>query len=259
MANDFYSQDAGEEEYARLNEQEAELYYHEQELYESEKQKMTNNMTFWESVKKTDPKRVKPITGKQYKGNSPQPYYLVERMTEQFGMCGLGWGINIINERMERLTETDVLNVAVVEIWYMLGDKRGCITQIGQTKACYKTAAGGMMIDEDAPKKSVTDAMTKCMSYLGFAGDIFSGQWDDSKYVSEITKEFNKQSPAPNLQPPPFGATEQADCIKFMNECADMDALKGVFGGAYKRGNDLQKKTLSDVYNAKKLLLEKAV
>jgi hypothetical protein len=32
--------------------------------------------------------------------------------------------------------------------------------------------------------------MTKCMSYLGFAGDIFSGQWDDSKYVQELTKEF---------------------------------------------------------------------
>jgi hypothetical protein len=159
----------------------------------------TDNMKFWDSVKKTDPKRVKAITGKQYKGNSPQPYYLVERMTEQFGMCGIGWGLNIINERMERLTETDVLHVAVVEIWYVYGDKKGSISQIGQTKACYKKADGGMMIDEDAPKKSVTDAMTKCMSYLGFAGDIFSGQWDDSKYVQGLNNEFNgKLSPKPS-------------------------------------------------------------
>lgn len=215
---------------------------------------MTNeNMKFWESVKKTDPKRVKPITGKQYKGNSPQPYYLVERMTEQFGMCGIGWGLNIINERMERLTDTDILHVAVVEIWYVLGDKKGSISQIGQTKACYKTAAGGMMIDEDAPKKSVTDAMTKCMSYLGFAGDIFSGQWDDSKYVQELTQEFNKPKP-----PPPLSQDEIALCITAMNGCTDYEALKGIFGGAFKRSNDLQKKTLTDVYSAKKLLLEKA-
>ena len=153
---------------------------------------MTNeNMKFWESVKKTDPNRVKPITGKQYKGNSPQPYYLVERMTDAFGMCGIGWGLNIINERMERLTDTDVLHVAVVELWYVYGDKKGSITQIGQTKACYKTSSGSLLVDEDAPKKSITDAMTKCMSYLGFAGDIFSGQWDDSKYVQQLTKEFN--------------------------------------------------------------------
>ena len=154
---------------------------------------INENMEFWQSVKKTDPKRVKPITGKPYQGNSPQPYYLVERMTEQFGMCGIGWGINIISERMERLTETDVLHIAVIELWYIHCDKRGSISQIGQTKACYLTNANKMMIDEDAPKKSVTDAMTKCMSYLGFAGDIFSGLWDDSKYVNELKQDFNQQ------------------------------------------------------------------
>jgi hypothetical protein len=148
-------------------------------------------------VKKTDPKRVKPITGKQYRGNSPQPYYLVERMTEEFGMCGIGWGLNILNERMERLTDTDVLHVAVVELWYVLDGKKGSITQVGQTKAAYKTKDGGILVDEDAPKKSVTDALTKCMSYLGFAGDIFSGQWDDSKYVQELTKEFAEQTVTP--------------------------------------------------------------
>jgi hypothetical protein len=161
----------------------------------------TNNMEFWERVKKTDPKRVKAITGKQYKGNSPQPYYLVERMTQEFGMCGIGWGLNIINERMERLSDTDVLHVAVVELWYVKGERKGSITQIGQTKAAYKKSGENyIVVDEDAPKKSVTDAMTKCMSYLGFAGDIFSGQWDDSKYVQELNKEFS-QDPAIDTKP----------------------------------------------------------
>ncbi len=216
-------------------------------------------MQFWESVKKTDPKRVKPITGKQYQGNSPQPYYLVERMTESFGMCGIGWGLNIINERMERLSDSDVLHVAVIELWYVHGDKKGSITQIGQTKAAYQTKDNRLMIDEDAPKKSVTDAMTKCMSYLGFAGDIFSGQWDDSKYVNELKQEFAKPikpSPAPNLQPPPLSTQEQSDCIRFMNECTDIVSLKGVFGGVWPRCNEQQKKILTDIYNAKKALLE---
>lgn len=187
---------------------------------------MTNqNMTFWNQVKKTDPNRVKPITGKQYKGNSPQPYYLVERMTEAFGMCGIGWGLNIINERMERLTDTDVLHVAVVEIWYKHNDIKGSITQIGQTKACYKTSSGSILVDEDAPKKSVTDAMTKCMSYLGFAGDIFSGQWDDSKYVQSLNNEFNQpKQPVFNL----------SDAKKAIGLCSDMDALKKSFASAWK-------------------------
>lgn len=180
------------------------------------------NMKFWESVKKTDPNRVKPITGKQYKGNSPQPYYLVERMTESFGMCGIGWGLNIINERMERLTDTDVLHVAVVELWYVHESKKGSITQIGQTKACYKTSTGSMLVDEDAPKKSVTDAMTKCMSYLGFAGDIFSGQWDDSKYVQELSNEFNKKS-----------SFDMDEAKKKLGVCKTLDDLKKAFGALW--------------------------
>src|SRR5690606_23121177 len=132
--------------------------------------------------------------------NSPQPYYLVERMTEEFGMCGIGWGIEILSERMERLTDTDILHVAVIQLWYVHGGKRGTIQQVGQTKAAYQTSKGSIMIDEDAPKKSVTDAMTKCMSYLGFSGDIFSGHWDDSKYVQAITEEFRQAEAAKQAQ-----------------------------------------------------------
>jgi hypothetical protein len=49
------------------------------------------------------------------------------------------------------------------------------------------------MVDEDAPKKSVTDGMVKCLSMLGFAGDIFSGQWDDSKYVQWAGEETRRR------------------------------------------------------------------
>jgi hypothetical protein len=67
-----------------------------------------------------------------------------------------------------------------------------------------------------------------------------------------------KVSAAPNLQPPALSEKESADCIAAMNGCTDLEALKGIFGGAYKRANDMQKKILTDVYNAKKSLLEKA-
>ncbi len=152
---------------------------------------MTNtNRALWDRVCMTDPKAVKEITGKQYKGNSPKPYWIVERLTEEFGPCGIGWGFTIANERMERLSEDDVLHVAVVDFWYVLGEKSGHIQQVGQTKATYKSSAGKLIVDEDAPKKSVTDALVKCASYIGFAGDIFAGRWDDSKYVAQANAEY---------------------------------------------------------------------
>lgn len=151
---------------------------------------MNNNKALWNRSFTTDPKAVKPITGKQYQGNSPKPYWIVERLTDEFGPCGIGWGFTILNERFERFSDTDALHVAVLRLWYVLDDKRGELEQIGQTKASYTTSKGAFMVDEDAPKKSVTDALVKCASYLGFAGDIFSGRWDDSKYVAEAAAEW---------------------------------------------------------------------
>lgn len=149
-----------------------------------------NTKQLWNKVCMTDPKAVKPITGKQYSGNSPKPYWIVERLTDEFGPCGIGWGFTILSERFERFSDTDTLHVAVVRLWYVLDGQRGELEQVGQTKASYVTSKGSFMLDEDAPKKSVTDALVKCASYLGFAGDIFSGRWDDSKYVAEAAAEW---------------------------------------------------------------------
>ena len=147
-----------------------------------------DNMELWRSVCVTDPRAVKPITGKQYKGNSPKPYWVIQRATEVFGPCGMGWGVQILSERFERFGD-EALHIAHVKVWYLKDGKRCEIEQMGQTRAAYISAAGKHIVDEDAPKKSATDGMVKCLSMLGFAGDIFSGQWDDSKYVAWAAEE----------------------------------------------------------------------
>jgi hypothetical protein len=44
-------------------------------------------------------------------------------------------------------------------------------------------------LDDEAPKKAMTDALTKAMSHLGMSADIFLGKFDDNKYVQTKTKE----------------------------------------------------------------------
>ena len=156
------------------------------------------NKALWRRAFTTDPRAVKAITGKQYQGNSPKPYWIVERLTDEFGPCGIGWGFTILSERFERFGEHESLHIAVVRLWYTMDGKRGEFEQVGQTRASYMSAGsatkpGRFIVDEDAPKKSVTDALVKCASYLGFAGDIFSGMWDDSKYVEQAGREWRER------------------------------------------------------------------
>lgn len=175
-----------------------------------------DNKALWRSVCVTDPKAVKPITGKQYQGNSPKPYWIVERLTDTFGPCGLGWGVTIISERMERLASDEVLHIAVVRLWYVLDGAKGEIEQIGQTRAVYAKRDKSLMIDEDAPKKSVTDALVKCASYLGFAGDIFGGRWDDSKYVAQAGREWREREASADADE----RTARLECVRAAIEAA---------------------------------------
>jgi len=186
------------------------------------------NKKLWDSVKVTDPSAVKPITGKTYKGDSPKPYWLIEKATETFGPIGIGWGVEVKSERFERMTDTEVLHVAVVSVWFVLdGVRSSTFDQMGGTKAAYMSGKGSMVIDEDAGKKSVTDGMVKCLSMIGFAGDIFSGMWNDSSYVDWAAEQYKEQ--------PKTISSEQLEKVKSLASEVDADIealLKWVSTGA---------------------------
>ena len=174
---------------------------------QSNEQATNPNMDLWGKVFVTDKAHVSEIKGKSYKGNSPRPYYLIQKATETFGPCGIGWGYRIVEQGTQEVRYPEPLgntgntverlminHWVLVEFWYKLdGVKSEPIQQYGGTKLSYRTSAGKQEFDEDAQKKSVTDALIKCMSCVGFAGDIFSGRWDDSKYHQEQEERKQQQ------------------------------------------------------------------
>ena len=199
------------------------------------------NLTLWHSVEKTDTRHVKEISGKAYRGNSPKPYWLIQRATETFGPCGIGWGFTIIEEKLldgallspgfhERI------HMARVQVWYRWAGKRGEVEHVGQTAFCGLRKDGKTYTDEDAPKKSVTDALVKALSMIGFAGDIFLGRWDDSRYVADLKAEERRSEQAQTQQP--------SNVTKIEAPAAKTDELAGLVkmgDEAASRGSELLK------------------
>lgn len=180
-----------------------------------------DNLELWGRLYQTDKNQVKPITGKGYKGDSPKPYYLIEKCTAVFGPCGIGWGYRIVEHGFNEFTfdipagntgntikRTNINHWVIVEFWYKWkGEKSEPIQQFGGTQAAYVSSQGKPVFDEDTTKKSVTDALVKCMSCIGIAGDIFSGRWDDSKYHQEQQEQQQRQQAKQQAQQPPKDVT----------------------------------------------------
>lgn len=149
---------------------------------------MTDNLRIWGRFDDIDPKFTKPITGKAYLGTSPNPQYIIKCLTEIFGPVGQGFGWDVLREDFTPLGD-EVLHWCRIRFWH--GCRDNSFESYGQTKALMKTK-NGLMSDEDAPKKSLTDAIIKAASQLGIAANIFLGRWDDQKYVAQVNAEYRE-------------------------------------------------------------------
>jgi len=170
---------------------------------------MTDNLAMWNRFADIDPKFTKPISGRDYGGTSPNPQYVIRCLTELFGPVGKGFGWSVLAEDFKELGGT-YLHWCRIKFWWKDDEGEHGVEEYGQTKAAYVTSKGTMRVDEDAPKKSLTDAIVKGASHIGVAANIFLGRWDDQKYVAEVNEEYRREERAEaKPEPKPISAAEQ--------------------------------------------------
>ena len=151
------------------------------------------NLELWDSVQTTDPEFTKQFNrGGGFSGTSINATYLAKRATETFGPVGIGWGVDIEKEDFLQghvISEDGqrwIIHCVRIALWYDLDGKRGVVHHFGQT-TFVGTNKNGPFTDEEAPKKSLTDATNKALSMLGFSSDIHMGLYDDQEYRQEVT------------------------------------------------------------------------
>lgn len=168
---------------------------------------MSEHMQLWESVRTPDPSLTKGFsrTG-GFKGTAISPMWLIRRATEEWGPCGGAWGFSIVKEEIltggpiffkdkdghktETIIGHDLIHVSQVEVWYPpASGGEGKVQGIGQTEFVGENKYG-VFTDEEAPKKSRTDALGNALKFLGFGADVFMGLFDDSKYVNDARAAY---------------------------------------------------------------------
>lgn len=154
---------------------------------------MSENMRIWDALSKTDPKHTKQFKrAGGFQGTATKPIWLNKRLTEHFGPCGTGWGME--KPEFEFVTAgNEILVFCTVALWYReTGAAEGMqsfVYGVGGDKVL-GTNKYGPFTNDEAAKASYTDALSNAMKQIGVAADIHMGQFDDEKYVREMTREF---------------------------------------------------------------------
>lgn len=159
------------------------------------------NMRIWDQVDKTDTRFTKDakVGGQQI--TSLNGTAMIMKATEVFGPAGIGFGWSVVEERFDKGAEMfsgegekrislgqELNHTMKITFWFLLDGKRGEIEQYGCTPYLYKSKFG-TTTDGEAPKKSLTDAIKKSLSMLGFSADVFLGMFDDRDYVQQLQDE----------------------------------------------------------------------
>ena len=164
----------------------------------------------WDFAGKVDPSATRTANVNGRSQTSINGYWFIQKATERWGACGAGWGYEILEDRFDegapifdKDTQVPLCKASThtikLRLWYMSEDgEEISLVQYGHTPYIYRSQYGYSM-DTEAPKKSLMDAIKKSLSMLGFAHDVFLGEWDDPSYVavrtaeSEINKADDKE------------------------------------------------------------------
>lgn len=144
---------------------------------------MSDTKRIWDSFKHTDPKFTKSFNKFGKDLTTTDPMYQVMKMTDQFGPVGEGWTYNV------EYTYTEKAVFAELKIGWR-EDTNKDFNWYGPVSAVNPLYNTKGTLDDEAPKKAMTDAMTKAMSHLGMAADVFLGLFDSSKYVEQMKAKF---------------------------------------------------------------------
>lgn len=221
---------------------------------------MSDNLSIWSKVCTTDKRFIKDFKRKGgFVGTAINPIYSVHLATELWGPCGDKWGYTISDETVydgaPLLLNNLVLGFekihAVTVTMYYPGPsgERATVSHKGQTQMVGQYQSGGYWSDEEAPKKSVTDGLTKCLSMLGFSADIYLGGvgFESNKYTNTPADAAPPTPQSQQSQETPYSRAKAA--IQAAPSLESMAALQARYKRSDIRPQDMAK--LDEMFEAK--------
>lgn len=158
---------------------------------------MNDNMRIYEASRTVPPEALKAIQGGRLKGMSDiNPMWRIKKLTELFGMCGVGWKVEIVDKRLEQGSEVEIVCFVDINLYVKVdGEWSAPIPGMGGSSFVTQERNGPFTSDE-CFKMAYTDAISVACKSLGFAADVYYAN-DRTKYSSNGDEHGHKEPAQP--------------------------------------------------------------
>lgn len=160
---------------------------------------MDDNLKIYSIVKTVPDEAQKRITGGRLSGMTDiKPMWRIEKLTEVFGVCGLGWYTTTRNK--EIIDGANGEKIAIVDINLFVNYKKPFSLNEDLWSEPIEGTGGssfianeknGLYTSDECFKMAYTDALSVACKSLGMGAEIY---WGDSKYAKQETIETVEQA-----------------------------------------------------------------
>lgn len=154
-----------------------------------------NNLSIYEAVRQPPQNALKKIQGGRLSGKTDiNPMWRIKTLTEQFGVCGIGWYYTINKQWLEEGANGEVAAFCNISLYVKIGDEWSKPIEGTGGSAFTAKEKSGLRSDDDCYKKALTDAISVSCKALGIAADVY---WNE-----DTTKYSFNQTPPPVHEDP---------------------------------------------------------
>jgi hypothetical protein len=147
-----------------------------------------SNLGLYNAVRSVPENAKKQITGGRLSGMTDiNPMWRIKTLTEQFGVCGVGWKYTITDKRLEKGANEEIAAFVDIDLYIKVdGEWSEAIPGTGGSTFVAKER-NGMYTSDECFKMALTDALSVACKALGFAADVYFEK-DRTKYDTQDKK-----------------------------------------------------------------------
>ena len=193
-----------------------------------------SNLDYYNKLKVVPQQALRQIQSGRLRGKHDiNPMWRIKAMTEQFGVCGIGWKY-VITKQWTETFGSEVKAYCNIDLFIKVnGEWSDAIQGTGGSSEVSMESKGAYVSDE-CYKMALTDALSVAMKALGVAADVyFEAGKDiidiDSKYGDQDRRAAQQQvQTQPTAQQPAASQYHPNDLnegMGFLSRCVNKDNL----------------------------------
>lgn len=152
------------------------------------------NMRIYNQVRTVPEEAKREIAAGRLKGKTDiNPMWRIKTLTEQFGICGIGWKYVITDKRLEAGADGEMSAFVDIDLFIKIGGEWSeAIPGMGGSAFVAKER-NGLYTSDECFKMALTDAISVACKALGFGADVY-WQADATKYAARENAQPKAES-----------------------------------------------------------------